>query len=171
MNKTSIEKNKENNIKKLNNKIEIQMKKAFYNLLIEKTSSENPDFDWLVKLYSEIRDGLTKILKQGSYLRNEIEESLDVELFNQMIRNHAFKGEDMIKLINYTFEKLLQLGSAARDNKIKERRDEILDVIYKDRGTFGEIVGIYLKNAHLSLEELHFDLANLKKTISNIGKK
>ena len=171
MNKTSIEKNKENNIKKLNNKIEIQMKKAFYNLLIEKTSSENPDFDWLVKLYSEIRDGLTKILKQGSYLRNEIEESLDVELFNQMIRNNAFKGEDMIKLINYTFEKLLQLGSAARDNKIKERRDEILDVIYKDRGTFGEIVGIYLKNAHLSLEELHFDLANLKKTISNIGKK
>ena len=159
------------NVEKLNSQFKIQMKKAFYDLIIEKTSSDNPDFDWLVKLYSEIRDGLVNILKKNSKLRNEMEESFDVDLFSQMIRNNAFSGEDMIKLINYTFDKLLQLGSAARDKVVKERRDEILNLVYSQKNTFGQIVGLYLKNAHLSLDELHLDIANIKKNISNIGKK
>ena len=38
-------------------------------LIIEKTACETPDIDWLIKLYSEIREGLISILKQGSDLR------------------------------------------------------------------------------------------------------
>ena len=167
LDKTNLDKN----IEKLNKQIETQMKKAFYDLIIEKTACETPDFDWLIKLYSEIREGLISILKQGSDLRKEMEECFDIELFSQMIKNNAFGGEDMIKLINYTFNKLLQLGSPGRDKIYRERQEEILKHMYTDKATFGSIVGIYLKNSHLCLDELHLDIANIKKNLSNLNKK
>ena len=163
--------NHNKNIEKINSEFQKTMKKAFYDLIIEKTSSEKPDFDWLVNLYCEIREGLIKILKKGSPLRNEIEESLDIELFSQMIRNNAFNGEDMYKLTNYTFEKLLQLGSAVRDKEVETKRDEIFTLMQNKEVTFGKIVGLYLKNAHICLDLLHLDLQNLKANLENIKNK
>ena len=158
-------------IDQINSEFQKTMKNAFYSLIIEKTSSEKPDFDWLVNLYSEIRSGLIKILKKGSPLRNEIEASLDIELFSQMIRNNAFRGEDMYKLTSYTYEKLLELGSAARDKEEKKKRDEIFTLMQNKDATFGKIVGLYLKNTHICLDLLHLDLENLKNNLENIKNK
>lgn len=174
MEKEEIDKNIEKldkNIENLNKKIELQMKKAFYNLIIEKTSSTNPDFDWLVSLYTEIKQGLIKILKKNSTLYKEIDENLDVELFSQMIKNNAFSGKDMIGLVNYTYEKLLQLGSPARDKVYNNRKNEIIEYSMKADASFGGIVGLYLKNTHMSIDELHEDIANIKSNLEKINKK
>ena len=45
-----------NNLDGLKNKIIKQYKKSFYDLIEEKTCSDTPDYDWLVELYSEIRE-------------------------------------------------------------------------------------------------------------------
>ena len=37
--------------------------KAFFNLLKEKVASDPPDYDWLIRLYTEIRDKLCKLVK------------------------------------------------------------------------------------------------------------
>ena len=167
-----MEKDKINqNIENLNKKIELEMKKAFYNLIIEKTNSNNPDFDWLVSLYSELKQGLIKILKKDSSLYDEIDENLDVELFSQMIRNNAFNGKDMFNLVNYTYEKLLQLGSPARDKIYTTRKNEIIEYSTKSDASFGGIVGLYLKNTHQSIDELHSDIANIKNNLEKISKK
>ena len=42
-------------------------------------------------------------------MRNSIEESLDVELFDQMIRNGAFQGPEFYNLVNYIFDTTLKL--------------------------------------------------------------
>ena len=77
--------------------------KAFYDLLQEKVNENPPDYDWISKLYLEIRDKLTKLLKSSSPLRKEIEESMDPVIFNQMMRNNAFNGTDLFNLISFTW--------------------------------------------------------------------
>ena len=43
------------NIQKLNDQVEENFKFAFYNLLEERISSNPPDYDWLIRLYGEIK--------------------------------------------------------------------------------------------------------------------
>jgi len=80
--------------------------KAFFDLLEQKVHEEPPDYDWISKLYLEIRIKLTKLLKSSSTLRIEIEEKMDPTIFNQMMRNNAFNGTDLFNLISYVFDKI-----------------------------------------------------------------
>lgn len=173
-NKYNIEVTKEdyeqffkNNLDGLKNKIITQYKKSFYDLIEEKTCSDTPDYDWLVELYSEIREKLIYFLKKDSPLRKEIEESFDVELFSQMIKNNAFKANDLYNLINYTFEKFLQLGSPARDKNVKKMRDDLFSLM-KDNATFGKIVSNYLKYTHMCLENFYEDMGKAPDILNSL---
>jgi len=162
-----------NNLDGLKKKIITEYKKSFYDLIEEKTCSDKPDFDWLIELYSEIREKLIYFLKKGSPLRIEIEESFDIELFSQMIKNNAFKANDLYNLINYTFEKFLQLGSPARDKEVKKMRDELF-LLMKNNATFGNIVSNYLKYSHICLENFYEDMGKapdvFKKLFNEVNK-
>ena len=49
----------EKQTEKLNQQISATYKRAFFDLLEEKVKQEPPDYDWIVKLYKEIRHKLT----------------------------------------------------------------------------------------------------------------
>ena len=142
-------------------KIEEQIKntyeKAFLDLLEEKVKQEPPDYDWITKLYAEIKDKLTKLLKKTSSLYKEMDESLDVKLFDQMIRNNAFNGVDFYNLILYVFEKIKQLGSPQRDIVCDEKRDEIFELM-KNNATFSQIVPIFIKNSNFCIDKIYEDM-------------
>ena len=104
------------------------MKKAFYNLIIEKQTLIILILI-LTSLYTELKQGLIKYLKKNSTLYNEIDENLDVELFSQMIRNNAFNGKDMFNLVNYTYEKLLQLGSPTEIKYILHAKMKLSSIV------------------------------------------
>ena len=82
--------------------------KAFLDLLQQKVGENPPDYDWIVKLYKEIRKKLIFFLKKGSAYRISIEEGLDVTIFEQMLRNNAFKGIEFYNLVDFIFEKCLE---------------------------------------------------------------
>ena len=103
------------NVNRLEQQVKETYKRAFFDLLEERVGSNPPDYDWLTRLYGEIRTKLISLLRQGSSLRGEIEESMDLELFKQMISNAAFNPEDFYGLIRFVFEKCKQLQSPARD--------------------------------------------------------
>ena len=148
-----------NNLKK---QIQDNFKKAFFDLLKEKVAQNPPDYDWITKLYSEIQAKLKNLLKTTSPLRKEIEECMDVELFDQMIRNNAFSGEDFYKLINYVFDLIKKLGSPARDKNVDYKKQEILDIMMNG-GTFADIVPIFIKNANDTIDLIYIDIENLIK--------
>ena len=56
------------NLEKLSKVVNAQLKKnmhqAFYDALEAQVSKEEPDYEWLTNLYKEIRDKLTKLLRQ-----------------------------------------------------------------------------------------------------------
>jgi hypothetical protein len=155
----------ENKMKRLNEQIEDTYKKAFFDLLEQKTRSEPPDYIWIEKLYEEIRYKLTAILKKGSSLRVEIEESMDLEIFSQMIRNKAFNGADLYNLVNYVFEKCKQLGSPGRDKDVDKKFNELIDLL-KSGAVFAEIVPVFIKNANECIDWMYEDMSEFSKKVS-----
>ena len=107
-------------------------------------------------------------------MRNSIEESLDVELFEQMIRNGAFQGPEFYNLVNYIFDTTLKLGSPGRDNDVKKLRDEILTAL-SNKATFAELVPLFFINSNTAIDWVHKDLfdvkGNLEKVNSEMNKK
>jgi len=139
--------------------------KAFFDLLEQKVHEEPPDYDWISKLYLEIRIKLTKLLKSSSTLRIEIEEKMDPTIFNQMMRNNAFNGTDLFNLISYVFDKIKQLGSPARDQNTDDKKNEIFHLM-KNNGTFAQIVPLFFKNSNICIDLVYEDMNNLSKKFS-----
>tara|TARA_B100000963_G_scaffold299282_1_gene271280 strand:- start:1565 stop:2077 length:513 start_codon:yes stop_codon:yes gene_type:complete len=153
--------------------IENTYKEVWATLLHDKVKQNPPDFEWIVRLYKEIKYKLTYFLKQNSPMRNSIEESLDIELFEQMIKNGAFQGPEFYNLVNYIFDTTLKLGSPARDNDVKSLRKEILTAL-SNKATFAELVPLFFINANTAIDWVHKDLfnvkGNIKKAINNMNK-
>lgn len=139
--------------------------KAFFDLLQQKVQQDPPDYDWISKLYLEIRIKLTKLLKPTSTLRSEIEESMDPVIFNQMMRNNAFNGTDLSNLISYTFDKIKQLGSPGRDKFTDQKKIEIFDLM-KNNGTFAQIVPLFIKNANICVDFIFEDMQHAHQKFS-----
>ena len=155
-------------MEKLNEQIKDMMHKAFYDLL-EKRVADPPDYKWITRLYQEIRDRLCNILvmlgRKDRYVYKEIKESMDVELFEQMISHNAFSYEDFYKLIEYVFYKCKQLGSAARDIETDEKLNEIKEFISSGNATFATIVPMFIKNANHCIDNIYSDMKKLKEKL------
>ena len=108
------------NLEKLTKVVSDQLKKnmhqAFYDVLEAQVSKEEPDYKWLTNLYKEIRDKLTRLMRPTSALYKEIIETMDLELFEQMIRNKAFTPENMQNLVKNLQTSHLILRSVTRRN-------------------------------------------------------
>lgn len=146
----------------LQKQIRENYERAFFDLLKEKVASDPPDYEWLVRLYTEIRDKLCKLLKPNNRTRLDMEEKLDPDFFNQLIRNKVFDGGSMYGLVWFVFEKCLELGSPGRDEATKKARDEVM-MLMKNNGTFAEIVPLFIKNANTCIDAIYDDINELKK--------
>ena len=155
--------------KSLREQIENAYKETWSALLLDKVKENPPDFDWIVRLYNEIKYKLTYFLKKNSPMRNSIEESLDSELFDQMIRHGAFKGPEFYNLVNYIFDTSLKLGSPARDNDVKNLRNEILEAL-SNNATFAELVPLFFTNANTVIDWVNEDLFNVKGNLEKVVK-
>ena len=144
----------------MEDKIKETYQRAFFDLLEERVSDKEPAYDWIVKLYDEIRIKLISILSKDSKLRMNINDSMDIKLFEQMIKNNAFNGDDFYKLINFVFETCIKLQSPQRDEYTKNKRDEVLNIM-KNGGTYAKIMVAFIKNANICIDFIYEDLHNL----------
>ena len=151
------------NIERLTTQVRETYKKAFFDLLEEKIGQDPPDYEWLTRLYGEIRTKLITLLKQNSPLRKEIKESMDCEFFYQLISNNVFSPENFYNLIRYVFEKCKQLGSPARDSETDAKLKEIVDFVDSGEATFATLVPLFIKNANECLDAIYEDIRKLIK--------
>ena len=141
--------------------------KAWCDVLEAKVREEPPDYDWIVRLYTEMRHNFTFFLKKDSTFRTEIEEALDVELFDQMIRHGAFRGQEFYNLVCYVFDLSLKLGSPARDKDVNELKEEVLESL-KNNSPFAVLVPLFFKNINKCIEWIHKDLSLVSEELKKI---
>jgi hypothetical protein len=122
--------------------IDQTMKKAFYDLIEENTNSTTPDFEWVIRLYCEIKHNLLYYLKKDSNVYRTIDESFDVELFSQMIKADVFSPDSMYKLVENTFYWIQALGAPERDSEVLAAKQRVLVA------PLNKIIGIFLKEVH-----------------------
>ncbi len=155
------------NVNRLTTQVRETYKRAFFDLLQEKVAANPPDFEWLTRLYGEIRTKLISLLREGSQLRLEIEESMDCDFFKQLISNNVFSPEDFYTLIRYVFEKCKQLGSPARDAETDAKLKEIVDFVDSGEATFATLVPMFIKNANECLDTVYEDIKALSERFKN----
>jgi len=155
------------NVNRLTTQVRETYKRAFFDLLQEKVAANPPDFEWLTRLYGEIRTKLISLLREGSQLRLEIEQSMDCDFFKQLISNNVFSPEDFYTLIRYVFEKCKQLGSPARDAETDAKLKEIVDFVDSGDATFATLVPMFIKNANECLDTVYEDIKALSERFKN----
>ena len=132
--------------------IDSTFRTAFFDMIDETINSESPDYNFITILYKEVKNRILTYIKKDSNTYKSIDQSFDIELFEQMIKNDVFDSSSMIKLVDTTFFWLKQLGAPYRDELLDASKIKILN------SEPNKVVSTYLKEVHASLDNLDHDM-------------
>ena len=141
-------------MEKIEKQIKEQMYKAYYDLIYENVNSEKPDYDWITRLYIELRDRLCLCVKKDSKTYKQIYEDFDEKLFYQMISNDVFDFNSMFNLIINTYNWILKLEAPIRDQSTIDSKNRVLNSEPKN------IIPTFLKEIHICINTIEEDLEN-----------
>jgi hypothetical protein len=147
----------ENNLKFIEKQILDNYHKAFYDMIDETINSSTPDYEWIVRLYDEIKRRMLIYVKKDSNTYKSIESSFDKDLFEQMIKNDVFDAVSMIKLVDNTFHWVKSIQAPSRDKTCEIAKKTVLSAEPT------KIVSTFLKEVHKLLDFLDEDMKNLFK--------
>jgi hypothetical protein len=138
--------------------IQTEMRNAFFNLIDDNINSKTPDYDWITRLYEEIKIKLLSFLpNKNGKIYKQLELDFDVDLFKQMIENDVFNQESMIKLVNNTFHWILKLEAPVRDKDTNEAKNRVFNSAPE------KIISTYLKEVHRCIEQIETDIIEFQK--------
>ena len=142
---------------KIENQIKEMYEKVFYEIIDETVSSDNPDYVWIIKLYTEIKERLLKFIKKDSKVYKQIDEEFDIELFQQMIENDVFDNNSLIKLINTAFYWVKFLGAPVRDKNVEESKNRVLT------SDPSKVISTFIKEINICIDYIDEDIINFIK--------
>ena len=154
-------------VESLRKQVEDGMRKAFFDLIEKSLSEEQPDAEWVARLYAEMRDKLCALTPRRPDLHKQIHDALDVDLFETMVRHKAFDPVDLSKLVGFVFGRLQDLCSPSRDAEVQKRREELQALMEQPGVTFAKFAVLFLKHFHVTIEDIESDVAEFKKMMSN----
>eukprot|EP01018_Ginkgo_biloba_P031550 Gb_16958 [translate_table: standard] len=103
--------------------IKSTMEKAFWDGVVESLTRNPPDYSWIIGLVKEVRDELDVLIPES--WKQELNESIDLELFSQLLESGTQDIEYLGKLLNYAFGVVLKLLKPAKDNAAKDFRERL----------------------------------------------
>tara|TARA_B110001452_G_scaffold249066_1_gene236305 strand:- start:291 stop:809 length:519 start_codon:yes stop_codon:yes gene_type:complete len=147
--------------KKIHEQLHEQLHEQFHNAFYDtiKQSIETEEHGYVVLLYSEIRDRLALHVKKNGKTYQRIHEQLDVPFFEQLLSSRQFDWNSMRGLINTTYQWIHDLQMPLRDTTTEESKQRLL----KSTGTMAEVVAIYIKEVHLTLDLMDRDMEDFYK--------
>ena len=132
-------------------------RRAWFNVIVSKLTKETPDVDYIITLYIEIRKKIIDLIMNEN-VKKTVRETLDVELFRQMVKNDSFNKDDFNKLVVYCFDLCLKLGSPGRDDNTKKLRQEVFDE-FETNGMKG--IARFFLNINICIDYIYKDIINI----------
>jgi hypothetical protein len=148
----------ENSLNKINIQIDENMRKAFFDIIEQTVNSDKPDYDWITKLYEEISNRLCQYLNPNLKTYKQIKNDFDTVIFHQMISNDVFNWDNLLSIINNSFEWVMKLQSPQRDKYTQEAKERVIKTEPK------KIIATFLKEIHTCIDYIDKDMENLKTT-------
>ena len=134
------------------------LRNYFYGYMEERMMKEPPDVEWIKNLFEDIKKRLMVILPENSEFNQNVEQSLDVELFEQMVRHDALDKRDLLKISNYTFTKILELCHPLRDPDVEWRRRLLVEKLEDEVTGVKKCLSLFMHHANVSLDEICDDI-------------
>ena len=137
----------------MENQIKENMNAAFYNII--KHAINNNDFDYIVRLYKEIRDRLAQMLfnKNGNAYKALLED-FDIQFFEQRLRNNAFDSHSMQSLVVKTFSWIHRLQMPIRETESEQAKIRVLQNVT----SMDEMVPNYIREVHGCIDTMEQDM-------------
>ena len=117
--------------------------------VISRKNKTDEDIKWLIELYAEVKDSLKRLTPRRQDLQDEIETALDVKLFEQILRHNVLDAYDIYPIVDFVFQRLLQLCAPSQDTRIKSVHDQI-----REETEIGIIISMFLSNTHEFITEI-----------------
>ena len=141
-------------MERVQQQIKEQFHKAFYDAIAEAVASDPPTVDYVVRLYTEIRDRLAHMVKPTGRTHQQIHDDFDVDFFRQLLENNAFDGNSLLGLVNTTFKWIQALQTPVRDESTEAAKQRVL----QSGTTMADVVPAYIREVHGCLDILEQDL-------------
>ena len=144
---------------RIEQQIKEQMEKAWMDVISEAVSSDPPNYEYIVRLYAEIRDRLAGLVPKNGPTYHRIRDTLDVDFFDQLLRHNCFSGESLVGLINSTFDIVAQLQAPVHDATTLEAKQRVLS----SGQTLAEVVPVFLRETHKRIDVIVEDIKTLRE--------
>ncbi|KAL2893496.1 T-complex protein 11-like protein [Bienertia sinuspersici] len=145
-------------------KIKETMEKAFWDGIMESMKQEQPDFNWVLKLMTEIRDELCD-LSPGNW-QQEIIDTIDIDILSQVLKSGTLDLNYLGKLLEYALMTLQKLSAPVNDDEMKAAHlnlvKELSEVSQCGHNTNSSLATAVIKGLRFVLTEIQ----NLKREIS-----
>ncbi len=140
-------------MERIQKQIKEQFHKAFYDSIAEAVSTIPPNIEYIVRLYTEIIDRLTSMVKKDGPTFQQIHNEFDVDFFEQLLSHNVFDRNSLLGLVNTTYKWIKDLQTPARDSQTAESKQRVLNA----GTTMAEVVPIYIKEVNQCLDVLEKD--------------
>ncbi|KAJ8436939.1 hypothetical protein Cgig2_017364 [Carnegiea gigantea] len=105
-------------------KIKETMEKAFWDGVAESMKQEQPDFGWVLKLMTEVRDELCKM--SPSSWREEITDTIDIDILSQVLESGALDMTYLGNILEYALATLEKLSAPTNDDEMRAAHQNLL---------------------------------------------
>lgn len=139
----------------INEQLKVQLRFAF-NDLVRVALDEN-DSKYIGKLYMEIRDRLTSLLKKDSATYIQIHQDFDVELLEELMKNQQLTTQSLRGMVRMTFKWIHDLQAPHRDSESEAAKQRVFD----SGDDADSIVPSYLNETHACLDTINHDIEEL----------
>lgn len=132
--------------------IKEQFHRAFYDTIAAAIASG--DHQYIVRLYTEIRDRLAAQVKPNGNAFQRIHAEFDVPFFAQLLHTGNFSGQSMLGLVNTTFDWINRLQAPKRDAELTAAKQRVID----SGTTMANTVPAYIREVHTCLDWVEADM-------------
>ena len=141
-------------MERIQEQIRTEFRRAFYDTIAIAVAQQPPDVDYLVRLFTEIRDRLAQFTRPNSRSFHKIHEDLDVDFFRQRLTHNAFDGHSLQSLVMITFDWIKALQAPSRDSDTEAAKQRVL----ASGTTMAQVVPCYIRETHACIDTMQNDM-------------
>lgn len=105
-------------------KIRETMEKAFWDSIMESMKQDEPDYDRVIQLVSEVRDEICEMAPQS--WKEELTEAIDLEILSQVLKSGKLDIDYLGKILAFALGTLQKLSSPANDDQMRTMHQTLL---------------------------------------------
>ncbi|GAB4844762.1 hypothetical protein Ancab_038151 [Ancistrocladus abbreviatus] len=156
--------NSEEDQSTVKSKVKETMEKAFWDGIVESVNREQPDFNWVLKLMTEVRDELCE-MSPNSW-RQEIVDAIDIDILSQVLKCGKLDMNYLGKILEFALLTLQKLSAPVDDDEMKATHQkllrELLEISQSEDSSSSSYAKAVIKGLRFVLQKIQI----LKRDIS-----